>query len=99
MRERDAVRFEQVLGRVLRVGSIVSTALLAVGLGLALAAPGAGAASMLLSAGLVALMATPVARVVVSVIEYVSERDWAFAAVTAAVLVVLTGSLIVAIRN
>jgi uncharacterized membrane protein len=43
-------------------------------------------------------MATPVARVVVSVVEYALERDWLFTTLTMAVLIILTGSLIVAVR-
>jgi uncharacterized membrane protein len=44
-------------------------------------------------------MATPVARVVVSVIEYVLERDWLFVVLTTTVLVILLGSLAVSMRR
>ena len=46
--------------------------------------------------GLVILMATPVARVVVSVVEYALGRDWLFVTLTSGVLVILIGSLMVA---
>lgn len=98
MVERDAGRLERMLGWVLRAGSILSTALLAVGLGLAFVNLGAGA-DVYLNAGLVVLMATPVARVIVSVVEYAGERDWTFVALTSTVLLVLAGSLLVAIRH
>lgn len=97
--EPDAGRFEKLLGRVLQVGSIASTALLTVGLALSLVAPDADATSTFLDAGLVVLMATPVARVIVSVVEYANERDWTFVALTATVLLVLAGSLVVAIAH
>jgi len=38
------------------------------------------------------LLATPVARVVVSIGQYVSERDWTFAALTLIVLLELMAS-------
>ncbi len=43
------------------------------------------------------LLETPVARVVVSVAEYVVERDWGFATLTAIVLLELLASAIVAL--
>ncbi len=33
---------------------------------------------LLLHAGIVMLLATPVARVVVSIVGYIRERDWTF---------------------
>jgi uncharacterized membrane protein len=44
-------------------------------------------------------MATPAARVIASVIGYATERDWTFFALTATVLVILLGSLLVALRG
>lgn len=87
---------ERILGRVLTVGARVSTALLATGLVLALA--GLPRADTLLSAGLVVLMATPIARVAVSVEEFARERAWWFVLCTAFVLALLAGSLIAALR-
>ena len=97
--EGDAGRFKQLLGRVLQIGSMASTALLTAGLVLSLVAPQADATRRLLGAGLVVLMATPAARVSVSVAEYANERDWTFVALTATVLLVLGGSLIVAMAH
>jgi uncharacterized membrane protein len=90
-------RLERVLGRILKAGALTSTALLAVGLLLELAGIDPSLAATLTRAGLVVLMATPVARVVVSVAEYAAARDWVFFALTASVLVILIGSLLVAI--
>ena len=95
----DTTRLERTLGVVLQVGSIASTVLLAIGLGLALIAPHLRATGLFLTVGLVVLMATPVARVIASVVEYASERDWTFVALTSVVLLVLTGSLLVALAH
>jgi uncharacterized membrane protein len=80
--------FEVLLGRTLGIGVAVSTALLALGLVLQLTAGGA-VASMLLQAGLLVLMGTPMARVLLSCLEYIRQRDWFFAVSGLAVLVVL----------
>lgn len=89
-------RLERVLGKILGWGVAASTTLLASGLLLQLLGLLPSASATLTHAGLMALIATPVARVVVSVIEYVLDRDWPFAAMTAAVLIILVGSLLVA---
>jgi len=80
--------FERILGRTLGVGVAFATALLAIGLTLALASPG-HVADVLLQAGLVVLMATPMARVLITCVEYIRERDWFFAINALGVLAVL----------
>jgi uncharacterized membrane protein len=82
------------LARVLHWGSVASTSLLALGLVLALLGLPAGLVSTL---GLIVLMATPVARVVVSVAEYASQRDWPFVILTSFVLLIVLGSLAIAL--
>jgi uncharacterized membrane protein len=72
-----------------------STVLLGTGLVLALAAVAPQASALLLRIGLVTLMATPAARVVISVFEYGATRDWTFLAITGAVLMMLVMSLVV----
>jgi uncharacterized membrane protein len=91
-------RLERLLGTVLRLGALTSTALLACGLILQLSGIDRSLSGALTAAGLVVLMATPVLRVVVSVGEYAVERDWTFLALTASVLVILLGSLLVALH-
>ena len=80
--------FETLLGRTLRAGVAVSTGMLAAGLVLTLAAPGP-VADVLLQGGLVVLMGTPMARVLISCAEYVRQRDWFFAVNAFGVLIVL----------
>jgi uncharacterized membrane protein len=83
---------ERVVGQVLTTGAVASTILLALGLAGFLLWPGP-AADWLVRAGLIVLMATPVMRVVVSVLQYALERDWLFVLATSTVLVLLLGSL------
>jgi uncharacterized membrane protein len=85
-------RLERLVGAVLRIGVWTSTASLAAGLALSLVGSTAWIASLLLQLGIVVLLGTPVARVVVSTIEYVAEGDWTFAALTVGVLVELMAS-------
>jgi uncharacterized membrane protein len=89
-------RLEHAVGRVLRVGMATSSAFLAVGLGLSLSVPAAAAGPVLLRAGLVILMATPVGRVAVSVGEYARQRDWLFVLLTSIVLIELLASVVAA---
>ena len=91
-------RLERLLGHVLLAGVVVSTALLVAGLGLSIGRPSAPGA-VLLHAGLLVLMATPVVRVIVACIEYFRERDWLFAIASLAVLGVLAVTLTVALRQ
>lgn len=57
----------------------------------------AGGPEALLVSGLLVLVLTPVARVVVSFVEFVAVRDRAFAAITAIVLALLAGTAIVGV--
>ena len=87
---------ERWVGAVLRAGVMASSACLAVGLVLVLFTGAGGAAGILLQTGIIVLLATPVARVVVSTVQYVIARDWTFAALTVIVLVELMASVVAA---
>ena len=99
MNTEAVMRLEHLLGIVLHAGAAASTALLSVGLLLLLAAPSQPWGAWTTTVGLLILIATPVARVVTSVAQYAAERDWLFVILTATVLVVLLGSLLVALRG
>jgi uncharacterized membrane protein len=99
MRSAPLDRLERVLGRVLRIGSMLSTSILALGLLVALVAPSSAAGPAVIRAGLLVLLATPVARVVTSVFEYASDRDWLFASLTFVVLAIVVGSLLVGLLS
>jgi uncharacterized membrane protein len=89
------LRFVQSIGRVLRAGLVTSTACLACGLVLMTVHPDAG--YWLLAAGIAVLIASPAARVVLSIVEYVLQRDWLFASLTALVLLELAASVVAAL--
>jgi uncharacterized membrane protein len=86
---------EAAIGRVLRLGVLTSSACLGTGLVITLAS-GSTLAGGWLTVGLVILLATPAARVVVSTITYARERDWLFVALTLTVLAELIASSIAA---
>lgn len=89
-------RLEELLGRVLVGGVVLSAAVLGIGLIVQLTGRDA---HLLLRAGLIVLMATPILRVAVSLVEYLRMRDWFFATTAAAVLLVLLTSVLVAVRT
>lgn len=91
-------QLERHVGRLLITGVIASAIALAAGLALFLVAPGP-LSTDLLTAGLVALMATPMLRVVVSVAEYVRMRDWVFVLITLAVLAELAVTVVYSLRR
>ena len=84
----DESQLDVVIEAVLSGGLAISSALLL--FGLLLSRPG------LLTAGIVLLLLTPVARVVVVTIDLIRRRDWVFAATSAWILGVLLFSLFVA---
>jgi uncharacterized membrane protein len=91
--------FEAVLGRVLRGGIMASSICLGAGLVLTLADAGGALTRALLAVGLVLLMATPPARVVVSAVVYARRRDWVFVCLTLVVLVELMASVVLAFQR
>jgi len=96
-RERSAMqRLETMIGEVLRFGTITSSTMFALGLVMTIVRYQPAVAQLLLGAGLVILLATPPARVVISVIEYIRERDWTFVVLTLIVLLALAGSVVAA---
>jgi uncharacterized membrane protein len=89
---------EKMLGRVLRGGVLASSAALIAGL--VLFASGSTAAGMrLLAIGVLILIGTPLARVVVSTIAYARHRDWTFVLLTLIVLGELVASIVAAVRG
>jgi uncharacterized membrane protein len=89
---RQDPRLERTVGVVLRLGVTASIMCLAVGLTLSFVGGRTGAANVLLQTGVIVLLATPVARVVVSMGEYALERDWIFVGLTLTVLLELLAS-------
>lgn len=57
---------------------------------------GAGRARSLIQAGLLVLIATPIARVLFSLVAFALQRDWMYVGITAIVTAILLFSLLVA---
>ena len=87
---------ERRLGGVLTVGTRAQHGDAGARAGGDLRLPGSRVADVLLTVGLLVLLLTPVARVVVSVVGYVGERDWWFVLYTSIVLVLLIASFVAA---
>ncbi len=93
-REQSGIeRLETTIGEVLRFGTVASSTMFAVGLLITVIGYQPMVAQLLLGTGLIILLATPPARVVISVIEYIRERDWTFVVLTVIVLLALAGSV------
>jgi acyl-coenzyme A thioesterase PaaI-like protein len=99
MSDDSTDRLEAYLGRLLHGGVLSSAACLAAGLAIWTYGGFPGVATFLLTAGLMILMATPILRVVVSLIEYARLRDWFFVATTLFVFGVLVVTLTLALRQ
>ena len=97
--DRGLSALEVTIGRVLRLGVGASSVLLAAGLLVTLVDEASRVAPALLTIATIILLATPAARVVISVAEYARERDWLFVALTLIVLLTLAGSVVVALWN
>ena len=96
-RAGDPRPLELVVGRVLWLGTMASSTCLGVGLVVALVSGGSGLSRLLLDVGLVTLLATPAARVAVSIVDYLRQRDWLFSALTLVVLLELAASVVAAV--
>ena len=90
-------KLERVIRTILKIGVAASGAFLAVGLVWSLTATGSATAAMLMTIGLMILMATPISRVAASVVEYTVQRDWPFVLLTRIVLLEIVASVIAAL--
>ena len=89
---------ERLLGRLMLAGVTSSAACLLMGLVLFLTGA-AMAATVVMTIGLVILMATPVLRVLVAVVESFRLHDWFFLASTLSVVVLLGLTLMWSLRG
>jgi uncharacterized membrane protein len=91
---------EVFIGRLLALGNAVSTTLLAAGLAVWVGTGSEDTVAMyLLHAGLITVMCTPIARVLVSFGVFLRDRQWYFASTTLGVLLVLAAAAMVAARR
>jgi uncharacterized membrane protein len=91
------LRLERHLGRLFVIGLSISATALACGLILFFLVPSSPTTRLVLNLGLVALMATPILRVIVSVSEYVRMKDWFFVTTTIVVLTELSVTVLYAL--
>jgi uncharacterized membrane protein len=86
------------LGRVLMWGNLVSTVMLVIGAVLFLAVS-ISIGMAFFRAGLVTLLATPIARVLVAIGGFASTGDYRWVGMSTIVLLVLIGSVVVALSH
>ena len=99
MRKISIERLEQILGRLLGIGVKASSVCLAAGLLMTFAGANQAVARALLTAGIVVLLATPVARVGASTVGYASRRDWLFVTLTLVVFAELLVTIVAALAR
>jgi uncharacterized membrane protein len=92
-------RLEVTLGRLLQAGVMSAALCLTAGLAIWMAGALRGFATILLTSGLMILMATPILRVVVSLVEYARMRDWFFVSTTLFVFGVLVVTVTLALQQ
>ena len=97
--DEPLVRLERHLGRLLISGVALSAAALIIGLAFYILNPSSVAGGNLLAGGLIILMATPMLRVVVSIVEYIRMGEWFFVLVTLVVLAELAMTVTYALRR
>ena len=90
------LRFETIVGRVLAFGIAASS--ICLGAGLLMSAAGLERfGGVVLSVGLLILMATPAARIAITAVVYTRQREWLFAGLTLVVIAVLLASVLAAL--
>jgi predicted permease len=82
----------------LRAWSAASLGLLVLGMAMWLRAPHGERTEIALGAGLVLLMTTPVLKLLSVLADEIRARDWRFALLGVAVLMLLGGSVMLALR-
>lgn len=92
-------RLELTLGRLLQIGVIAAAIALAAGLVVWMTIGPSEIATTALAIGLIVLMATPIIRVVVSLVAYIRMRDWFFVVTTVMVFVLLAATVTLALLN
>lgn len=85
-----------MIDTLVAVAAAATTTTLAAGLLLSMRPETAAAADLVVNAGLLILIATPVARLAGGVLEEARAREWRFAALGALTLALLAGSLLIA---
>jgi uncharacterized membrane protein len=99
MTKMSIERLEQILGLLLGIGVKASSVCLTAGLLMTFVGGHQTIARALLTAGIVVLLATPVARVGASTVGYASRRDWLFVTLTLVVFIELLATIFAALTR
>ena len=91
-KKTESVAIELVLARLLRIGSLISAAMLTAGI-LAMVLGQTEFAPKLITGGLLVLLCTPVMRVLAAGVIFVREKDWHFAFFSLVVLCALAAGV------
>ena len=92
---RRLLRMESILAGLLRYGALVASGWIAIGMAMSMigGAPSnlhVGLADRCMAIGIVLLIVLPVLRVALTTAVFLFERDYLFAAITGAVLIIIT---------
>lgn len=82
----------------LRAASVITTIVLACGFVLWIVEPGGRRVDLVLDSGLVLLMAMPVVQLIRAIAEEVRAKEWRFAIIGAAVLLLICGSVVISLQ-
>lgn len=85
---------EVAVAKLLRLGTIVSTVLIAAGLIAILSQTSATLGSSLITAGLIALVATPLLRVAAALLIYLKQGDLVYTIISLVVLLVVFAGMV-----
>lgn len=86
---------EIAVARLLRIGVVIASVLITLGLGSILVGISPSSATRLTTIGLIVLVLTPVMRVVAALVVYLRERDYVYALISLFVLLMLTMGLLI----
>lgn len=86
---------ELILAKLLRIGSLLAAGLMGAGTVAMLAGLTGGTVNMLMTAGIVVLVFTPIMRVVVAGVVFLRERDYLFSLFCAIVVAALAVGMLI----
>ena len=92
-------QLEIAVGRVLRLGIMASSTCLGAGLVMALTGNAFDASRVLAAVGLVLLMSTPAARLLVATLKYARQQEWTLVGFTLIVMAELVLSVFAAFHG
>ncbi len=86
---------EIAVAQLLRIGVVIASVLITLGLGGMLVGISPSSATRLITIGLIVLVLTPIMRVVAAVVVYLREGDYVYALISIFVLLMLATGLLI----